>query len=261
MDLLKVQFISQICHPSKASVLIVSTSIRFPRNCRTLLCFISTSCALMKSWNFFERASRLEECVLGRIIPQSDNPSYPLPKTRITLSSLKTLEIEVLFGVATGFLFDHLILPSLLDFVYTRTEDSFPITADELISFFMRSQCMVQTLRLTVFEDSLTASKLIRILERQPSIKSLSLSSTAIDWTTAGCIDNKFFQRFKTKSKPSVFLPNLQDLQISARRAFSWESFADRLESLWSRMKDTESNITWETRYLSSALQSLQTPL
>lgn len=208
-------------------------------------------------FELLRHASKLQECVLGNIQLQADDPDFPFPTTPISLPALKIFEVEFFDPVDAGFFFDHLTLPSLQDFTYAATLSTIhypPFPADQIISLFTRSQCIVRELRLDEFGESMTDDKLIRVLEHQPSIISLSLSSASIGRTRpAKWMSDTFFQRFQTKSQPSAlgatFLPCLQDLKIFGRRAFSWECFADTLDALWSRIEaikiiDGTSNIT-----------------
>jgi hypothetical protein len=171
----------------------------------------------------------LISCELGFILG-NDMEALPPPTCQIRLSQLRILRV---FSSETGYLFDNLTLPALLEIQLKQHDAQVTPWIDPFISLLHRSSCAVQKLHLEC-DQPISDDRLIRFLQNTPSLITLELRGYAASNLGTRGLMSLTHQAFSHQGAICI-VPDLQTikLQYIDSHIFDGGAFVDMISSRW----------------------------
>ncbi|KAF8907853.1 hypothetical protein CPB84DRAFT_1767731 [Gymnopilus junonius] len=191
------------------------------------------------------RAEKLERCVFSNIIPT--RAGHHLPPLPLTHHSLKDLVLQSSEMKELEYILEHMVLPSLVQFVYSdtslsaldegRLSNHFPL--HPFLSLFTRSRCSLKGFEMqALYTNTAADAELIEILEQLPSVERLSLGSVGV-YSSRAWLSDPFFTDHANFVSLTRLLPHLKEFHITGTRAFSWDALLAFLNLAHSHITST----------------------
>ena len=172
------------------------------------------------------QSQNLIHCDLG-ITSWDNTESVPPPTSQIVLSQLRILVVSTSSNV--GDLFDHLLVPALLEIQLEQYGTQQTAWVDQFVSLMHRSSCVIEMLHLEC-DRRIPDECLIRCLQSTPSLITLELGGYK-----ASSLGKRAMTQLalRTSSREQPIVPKLRNLQLQYENNFTFDdgAFADMVAS------------------------------